>query len=269
MVQLKVATFNVNSVRTRIPILEKWLSSETAPEIICFQETKSQDENFPTDFFDEMGYYSVFKGMKSYNGVAIVSKMTPENVEFGLGDGKFENAATEESENARVVRARFGKLNILNTYIPQGKSIEHLDYPYKLAFLERIRNLLEREYKPTDRLLWVGDLNVAMTDIDVTSPKSKKEHPCFHTDVKESLQSVMSWGIVDIFRQHRPGEGEFTYWDYRVKDSLSRNIGWRIDHILGTKSQAALCTNVEVARDLRAMERPSDHTAVIATFKEA
>ena len=268
MPQFKVATFNVNSIRTRTPILEKWLSSEKSPDVVCFQETKSQDENFPTDFFDSLGYNSVFKGMKSYNGVAIVSKLEPEEVEIGLGDGKFEDEAMEEAENSRVIRAKFGKLSILNTYIPQGKSIEHADYPYKLAFLGRVNDLLNREYSPEERLLWVGDLNVAPTDIDVTNPKTKKEHPCFHIDVKEALENVMSWGMVDIFRQHRPNEGEFTYWDYRVRDALMRNIGWRIDHILGTKSQAELCTDVEVMREFRAMERPSDHTAVVATFRE-
>lgn len=266
---LKIATFNVNSVRTRAPILEKWLSSSKAPDVLCLQETKSQDVDFPIDFFDSLGYKAVFKGMKSYNGVAIVSKITPKNVAFGLGDGKFEDEAMSESENARVVRASFGDVNVLNTYIPQGKSIDHSDYPYKLAFLARVRDLLEREYKPSDKVVWVGDLNVAMTDIDLTNPKTNRQHPCFHEDVKQALENVMSWGLVDIFRQHRPDAGEFTYWDYRVKDSLTRNIGWRIDHILGTESQAALCTAVEVERELRAMERPSDHTAVVASFKEA
>lgn len=269
MPQLKVATFNVNSVRTRLPVLEKWLTSSKAPDIICLQETKSQDVNFPVDFFTSLGYKAFFKGMKSYNGVAIISKTTPEKVVFGLDDGNFTDEAAEESENARVVRASFGEINIVNTYIPQGKSIDHADYPYKLAFLARVRDLFEREYKPTDKVLWLGDLNVAPKDIDVTNPKTKKTHVCFHEDVKEALKNVMSWGMVDIFRLHLPDAGEFTYWDYRVKDSLTRNIGWRIDHILGTASMAALCTAVEVKRELRAMERPSDHTAVVASFTKS
>ena len=265
MPMTRIATFNVNSVRSRLPILDVWLSSPSAPDIICLQELKCQDGEFPEAFFAEHGYVSRYKGMKSYNGVAVISKKAPDDVNFGLGDGL---AAPDkaESEAARVARARFGKLHIINTYIPQGKELDNPDYPYKLAFLGRVRALLERDYKPTDEVLWVGDLNVAPTDIDVTNPKTKKNHVCFHEDVKKALADVMSWGMEDVFRKHLPNEGEFTFWDYRVKDSLNRNIGWRIDHILATKPLAGLSRGVTVERGLRAMERPSDHTAVVASF---
>ncbi len=263
---VNIVTFNVNSVKSRMPILEQWLVSPDAPDILCLQETKCRDEEFPVAFFEDLGYTSVFKGMKSYNGVAVISKTAPDEASFGLGDG-LAGIDREESENARVARVRFGKLKIINTYVPQGKEISHPDYQYKLRFFERILALLERDYKSTDNVLWVGDLNVAPTDIDVTHPNNKKDHVCFHQDVKDSLANVMSWGLVDIFRQHRPGEGEFSFWDYRVKDSLERNIGWRIDHILGTECLASLCRDVQVKRSLRAMERPSDHTAVTASFE--
>ena len=156
---------------------------------------------------------------------------------------------------------------MLNTYIPQGKEIDNPDYLYKLRFIGRVKRLLERKCSSSDKVVWLGDLNVAPTDIDVTNPKNKKDHVCFHEDVKEALARAMSWGLVDIFREHLPGEGQYTFWDYRVKDSLSRNIGWRIDHILGTESAAELCKGVRVERGLRAMDRPSDHTAVVGTFE--
>lgn len=266
MSQINIGTFNVNSVRSRIPVLESFLTSEGAPDILCFQETKCRDEEFPLEFFKGLGYHCLYKGMKAYNGVAVISKIEPDEAEFGLGDGQAE-LEREESENARVILARFGDLNILNTYIPQGKNIEHADYKYKLKFFQRIHDLFESKFTPEDKLLWLGDLNVAPTELDVTNPKNKKNHVCFHTDVKEAFAEVMSWGFVDIFRKHLPGEGEYSYWDYRVKDALSRNIGWRIDHIIGTEVMAEASGKVWVERSLRAMERPSDHTAVIGSFE--
>ena len=262
----KIATFNVNSVKSRLPILESWLAANNAPDILCLQETKCQDADFPKDFFESLGYKCFFKGMKSYNGIAVISKIEPDSCAFGLRDGTAA-PEKEESENARVAHVRFKDLTVINSYIPQGKELEHPDYPYKLAFLGRIKKMLAREHSPSEKLLWVGDLNVAPTDIDVTNPKTTKDHVCFHTSVKEALADVMEWGLVDIFRQHRPNSGEFTFWDYRVKDSLNRNIGWRIDHIIGTQAAAALCRSVTVERDLRAMERPSDHTAVTAELE--
>lgn len=261
---LKIATFNVNSVKSRIPVLAEWFRAKGAPDVLCLQETKCVDADFPTDFFEDYYEYCNFRGMKSYNGVAILSKRAPDEVSFGLGDEGEEGR--DESEAARVAFARFGGLCVLNTYVPQGKEIENPDYPYKLRFIARVRGLLERCCTPEGLAVWVGDLNVAPSDIDVTNPKNKKNHVCFHEDVKKALASAMEWGLVDIFREHLPEAGEYTFWDYRIKDSLARNIGWRIDHVLGTKSAAALCRSVIVERELRAMAKPSDHTAVVAEF---
>lgn len=262
---VKIATFNVNSVKTRMPILEAYLKGERAPDILCLQETKCQDKDFPEEFFEKLGYKSSFKGMKSYNGVAIVSKEEPDEVSFGIGDG--EEAEREESENARVVRAVFKDLTVVNSYVPQGKSIDNPDYPYKLRFFKRLSAMFEREVKSGGKLLWLGDLNVAPTDIDVSNPKTKKNHVCFHTDVKRVFEEVKAESkLIDIFRKHRPDEGEFSFWDYRVKNALERNIGWRIDHILGTEDVASASSDAWVERGLRAMERPSDHTAVTASF---
>ena len=261
---MKISTFNVNSVKSRLPILDTWLASDDAPDILCLQETKCRDEEFPVDFFTERGFRSTYKGMKTYNGVAVISRAEPDEFEFGLCDG--EEPEREESENARVARVRFGDLTVLNTYIPQGKSIDNPDFEYKLRFIARVRALLERKCSPDLPVIWLGDLNVAPLDIDVTAPKTKKDHVCFHRSVKEALANAMAWGMVDIFREQLPEAGEYTFWDYRVKDALSRNIGWRIDHILGTPVIAERCRGVRVERALRAMERPSDHTAVVAEF---
>lgn len=264
MSDIKIATFNVNSVKSRLPVLDFWLASDGAPDVLCLQETKCRDEEFPAAFFEERGYKCVCKGMKSYNGVALIARELPYEFEFGIGDG--EEEGRDESESARVLFARFANFSLLNTYVPQGKEIDNPDYPYKLRFIARLRKLLERKCSPEDALIWVGDLNVAPTDIDVTNPKNKKNHVCFHEDVKIALRGAMEWGLVDIFREHLPSDGEYTFWDYRIKNALERNIGWRIDHILGTRKAAEHCSGVVVERRLRAMERPSDHTAVVGSF---
>lgn len=261
MGERRVATFNVNSLKARLPIVERFLSEEDAPDVVCFQETKCQNADFPADFFEGLGYKAVFQGMKSYNGVAVVSRTEPDEASFGFGDGE-----DQEQDLARLSVTRFGALNIVNSYVPQGKEMGLPDFAYKLRFFERIRALLERKYNPSELLLWTGDLNVAPTDIDVTHPENKRSHVCVCEEARQALEGVCAWGLADVFRKHRPEPGEFSFWDYRVKGALERNIGWRIDHLFATEPLADRSRGVYVARELRAMERPSDHTAVVGVF---
>ncbi len=256
----KIATFNVNSLKARLPIVEHFLRT-ASPDIVCFQETKCQDAQFPVDFFRECGYFSAFRGMKSYNGVAVVSKTEADEATFGFGDGE-----DGEQDGARLAVTRFGELVVICSYVPQGKSMELPDFQYKLRFFQRIRALLERRFRATDLLLWTGDLNVAPEDMDVTHPENKRDHVCFSQEAKDALAGVVSWGLVDVFRKHRPDPGEFSFWDYRVANALERNIGWRIDHLFATEALAARSVDAHVVRELRAMERPSDHTAVVGVF---
>lgn len=261
MGERRIATFNVNSLKARLPIVEYFLRGENAPDIVCFQETKCRDADFPVDFFADLGYKAVFRGMKSYNGVAVVSREEPDEASFGFGDGE-----DQEQDFARLAVTSFGKLNIVNSYVPQGKEMQLPDFAYKLRFFERIRALFEKKYNPSELLLWTGDLNVAPTDIDVTHPENKRGHVCVCQEARLALEGVASWGLADVFRKHRPEPGEFSFWDYRVKGALERNIGWRIDHLFATKPLADRSRGVYAARDLRAMERPSDHTAVVGIF---
>lgn len=258
---MRIATFNVNSLKARLPIVESFLKSDTAPDVLCFQETKCQDHDFPVEFFSELGYHCAFKGMKSYNGVAIVSRERPEEARFGFEDGN-----DSEQDCARLAVARFKKFSVVCTYVPQGKSMELPDFQYKLEFFKRLRELFGKRFKKSDSLLWTGDINVAPTDIDVTHPENKRTHVCFSQEAKDALAGVMSWGFEDVYRMHRPGEGEFSFWDYRVPKALERNIGWRIDHLFATKPMAKASTDAYTERGLRAMERPSDHTAVVGVF---
>lgn len=258
----RVATFNVNSVRSRLPVLERWLDDNKV-DILCLQETKVEDGDFPEAFFSGLGYSVAYSGQKSYNGVAIASLVPPDEAVFGFGDGEEPEAKT------RLARCRFGDLNVVNAYVPQGKSIDHPDYPMKLRFFERLGDLLVSLGVPKSPLVLVGDLNVAPTDIDVTHPENKRGHVCFHTDVRNAYEKLCSRGLLDVFRMHRPGAGEFTFWDYRVKGALERNIGWRIDHILATSSVAEKSLDCYCDKKPRSWEKPSDHSVVVAEFGDA
>jgi exodeoxyribonuclease-3 len=258
---MKIATFNVNSLKARLPIVEGFLSGGGSPDILCLQETKCQDADFPSDFFLDLGYRCAYSGMKSYNGVAVVSRAAPDYVSRGFGDGM-----DSESDRARLMIAGFGGLTVVCAYVPQGKSMDSPDFQYKLRFFERMRALFDGHFKASDRILWTGDINVAREDMDVTHPENKRNHVCFCDEVKSALDGVTSWGFVDVFRKHRPDPGEFSFWDYRVKGALERNIGWRIDHLLATAPLADDSRDAYAVRELRAMERPSDHTAVVGVF---
>lgn len=259
MARISIATFNVNSVRARLPILERWLK-ERPIDILCLQETKVVDDDFPVAAFKEMGYRAVYRGEKSYNGVAILTKAPMDGFAIGFGD------AEEPACGTRLVRGRIGDFCFINTYVPQGKAVDHADYVFKHRFLDRMKALLDREYLTSEKVVWVGDMNVALTDIDVTSPEKKRDHPCFAQDIREHFEDVKSWGFVDLFRKFRPGEGEFSFFDYRVKNALERNIGWRIDHVLVTSALESAAVDCFIDRDPRGWEQPSDHTPVVAVF---
>ncbi|MDR1621389.1 MAG: exodeoxyribonuclease III [Synergistaceae bacterium] len=260
---LRIATFNVNSVRSRMPVLKRWLPSlekaGTPVDLLFLQETKTVDADFPAAAFEEMGYTPYFCGEKSYNGVAVATRI-PVEVRFGFRDGEEPDFPT------RVAYAKTPEIAVLNTYVPQGKEITHPDYEVKKRFLERVRGFFDREVGPKTAFAWVGDLNVAPTEIDVTNPQNKKDHVCFHREIRDKFDWVVSWGLSDVFRAFHPEEGEYTFFDYRVKDALGRNIGWRIDHILanGTLAKKALSSFVD--RGPRSWEKPSDHTPLVADF---
>ena len=193
--------------------------------------------------------------------IGAISSCRPENADFpAMLERTLRNKAV------KGLRARIGDFCMVNTYIPQGKAIDHADYQYKHRFLDRLKAMFEREYDEDEKVVWLGDMNVAPTDIDVTSPEKKRDHPCFAPDIQEHFEDVKSWGFVDLLRKYRPGPGEFSYFDYRVKNAMERNIGWRIDHILVTPALEKLAADCYIDRAPRGWERPSDHTPVVAVF---
>ncbi|MEE9371185.1 MAG: exodeoxyribonuclease III [Sedimentisphaerales bacterium] len=254
---MKVASFNVNSLRARLPIVLSWLA-EHQPDVLAVQETKVQDVDFPADEFDKTGYRYVFKGQKSYNGVAIFSRGEIENIEFGFDD--------EPKDEARLIKAEINGIAVVNTYVPQGYLAESEKFEYKLNWFNRLLTFFDKNFEPADPILWVGDFNVAPEPIDVYDPEGLLGHVCYHPDVHKALKMVCQWGFVDVFRMHCKEGGQYTFWDYRLTNSVKRNLGWRLDHIMATEPLAKKCTACYIDKNPRLADRPSDHTPIIAEF---
>jgi len=253
----KIATYNVNSIRSRLHIIIPWLF-ENRPDVLCMQETKVHDGKFPVREFQDAEYQVVFKGEKQYNGVAIASLKKPETFSTGLDDDG-------PADDDRLIRGVFSGISILNTYVPQGRERESQQFAYKLQWLKRLRNFLEKSYSSGMPLIWCGDLNVAPEAIDVHDPKRLLGHVCFTPEVWEAFELVKSWGFSDLFRKfHAEEPGHYTFFDYRVPRSVERGLGWRIDHILATRPLAEKSTRCAIDMNPRLAQKPSDHTILLA-----
>ena len=256
---MKIATYNVNSVRSRIHIIIPWLR-ENHPDVLCMQETKVNDDQFPVAYFEDAGYHIAFKGEKQYNGVALASLEKPEEISFGLEDDG-------PPDKDRLIRGVFSGIPIVNTYVPQGRNRGSEQFTYKLQWFKRLRKFLEKSFSPGKPLMWCGDLNVAPEAVDVHDPKRLLGHVCFTPEVWEAYEIVKSWGLQDLFRKFHPGEpGHYTFFDYRVPGSIERGLGWRVDHILCTKPLAEKSIQCKIDMNPRLAEKPSDHTIVFAEF---
>lgn len=254
-----IATFNCNSIRMRLGIILDWLARHE-PDVLALQETKCVDEAFPAEAIREAGWRVVFRGQKAYNGVAMISKAELKDVSFGLGDDDGESGP-------RLACARLGRVTVLNTYVPQGAAIGSDKFAFKLEWFARLRRYLEQRFNPAkDKLVWVGDLNVAPEPMDVYDSKAVWPHVCHCQETIDAFAAVTSWGLVDVFRKHLPDEGVYTFWDYRMPMAAQRNRGWRIDHIMATAPAAKLSREVFVDVEPRMLEKPSDHTFVGARF---
>ncbi len=260
--RLVVATFNVNSIRARLHVLEPYLS-EHQVDILCLQETKVRDDDFPTAFFEDMGYQVRFSGQKSYNGVAVASRSEISDVQVGFGDDR-----DNESDRARLLRCRVEDIHLVNAYVPQGRELGHPYFAYKIDWFSRLERLFATAYSSKDQVLWCGDLNVAPTDLDVYEPDKHREHVCFHDSVREAFSRVVqSFGFVDLLRRFHPDEAVFSFYDYRQRGAIKRGQGWRIDHLLATSSLADRALDCWVDLEPRLMEKPSDHTVLLGAFR--
>lgn len=255
---MRIATFNCNSIRTRLDTVLAWLD-RNQPDILGLQETKVVDELFPLQPLRAAGYHVAFRGMKAYNGVALLSRRAPDEVSFGLG-------GAGPSDEPRLVRARFGDLQVVNTYVPQGRAIDHPMFAYKVAWFGRLRRYFARVGTPRGQVVWLGDLNVAAEPIDVHNPDERADHVCYHEDARRAFAHCRAWGFEDVFRRHHPEPGHYTFFDYRKAFTPDRREGWRIDYILATPALAQRSRAAWIDLEPRATARPSDHTVLAADF---
>lgn len=253
---MKVVTYNAAGIRARQSQLVEWLA-ENEPDVIAIQETKVEDSKFPSEPFEELGYEIAIHGQKSWNGVALLSRSPISNVRMGFGDELMPN-------DARIIAATINGVQFINTYVPNGNTVGSEKFEYKLKWLERFRTYLDQNFHPQEPLIWFGDINIAPTADDVYDSKRFYGGVGHHPDEFSRLANIVDFGLIDLYRQFTTGPGHYTFWDFTLPRGVERNLGWRIDHIYGTESIAKLCTDCDIDKEARRMEKPSDHTFVLA-----
>ena len=257
-----LATWNVNSLKVRLPHLLGWLGTH-APDVVALQETKVADEAFPYDELAGAGYASVASGQKTYNGVALLTRV-PRAASM---DDLVTGIPGFPDEQKRILAATVGDTRVVCLYVPNGQSVGSDKYAYKLRWMESLTSWLKAELVKHPRLAVLGDFNVAPEDRDVHDPKAWANSVLFSPPERAALQAVMAAGLTDAFRLFEQPDRSFSWWDYRLL-SFQKKRGLRIDHILVSPALARECTGCIIDVEPRKLERPSDHAPVIATFRE-
>jgi exodeoxyribonuclease III len=250
---LKIATWNVNSLRVRLPHLLDWLAAH-APDAMCLQETKCEDATFPAAELRAAGYCSVHHGQRSYNGVAILTRSEPAGVCRGI--------PAFSDEQSRVIAVDSGDVRLVSVYVPNGQSVGSDKYAYKLRWFEALAGWLRTELASHPKLAVMGDFNVAPEDRDVHDPAAWAGQIHFSEPEKAALRAVTAVGLADAFRLFEQPEKSFSWWDYRMA-AFRRNLGLRIDHILLSPALASACRSCTIDVAPRKLERPSDHAPVV------
>jgi exodeoxyribonuclease III len=253
---MKIAAWNVNSIRARQQRLMAWLSS-SAPDVLCLQETKCTDAEFPALDLKTAGYDSASFGQRSYNGVAIVSKWPLTDSVRGMDD--------DSEGQSRVIAATAGPVRVISAYAPNGQAVDSPAFEYKLRWYERLRRYLDTHFDKNQPLVLCGDFNVAPEPRDVHDPRLWEGQTMFTLPERQALKHVVEFGLVDTFRQHHPEGDRFSWWDYRML-AFPKNRGLRIDHLYAIAPLAEKCTAADIDREARKGTLPSDHAPVWAEF---
>ena len=257
---MKIATFNINSVRSRLGLVLDWLK-KNKPDVLALQEIKCADEQFPKKEFESAGWRVVFKGQKSHHGVAIVSKKPMKEVSTTL-------YPEDPEAHARFICGTYGGVRIYNTYIPQGTDIGAPQYKGKLKFFADLKKYFKEDVRPGDPAVWLGDMNVAQTEIDLARPGPNRDHVCFHIDARKALADTVDGLWTDLFRLKEKGPGHYTFWSQRWgPKAFKDNVGWRVDLIFGTPAMVKRLKKIWIDREPRRLKNASDHTFVVAEFK--
>ncbi|HHP7245784.1 MAG TPA: exodeoxyribonuclease III [Elainellaceae cyanobacterium] len=258
---MKVATWNVNSIRTRIEHVVNWLEDNPV-DVLCLQETKVVDADFPRSPFAELGYHIYAVGQKSYNGVALLSRAPLEDISAGFAPIVGEAIAADFDEQKRVITGVLNDVRIVNLYVPNGASVGSEKYDYKLRWLQVLRDYLKALLNDSPKLLVCGDFNIALEDKDIHNPEGREAHIMASDPERRALKSVLEIGLTDAFRQFTPDGGHYSWWDYRAA-SFRRNMGWRIDHHYLSDALSNKAVSCTIDKNPRTIEKPSDHTPVI------
>ncbi len=253
---MKLVTWNVNSLKVRLPQVLDWLAAHQ-PDVLCLQETKLEDVNFPAAEISAAGYQTVFSGQKTYNGVALLSKTPVSEVATaipGFAD-----------EQKRVLAATIAGVRIINLYVPNGQSVDSDKYQYKLGWLQALTDWLADELARYPGLALLGDFNIAPDERDVHDPKAWEGQVLFSLPEREAFRRLVDLGLADSFRLFEQPEKIYSWWDYRM-NAFRRNMGLRIDHILLSPALAETCKSCTIDKEARKAERPSDHAPVTVEF---
>ncbi len=254
---MKLATWNTNSLKVRLPQVLDWLADRQA-DIVCLQETKLEDKAFPRMELEAAGYRAAFSGQKTYNGVAILSRLPLTDVSVGIPGFA--------DEQKRLIAATAGGVRVVCAYFPNGQSVGSDKYAYKLAWLDALTAWLREELERHPRLALLGDCNIAPEERDVYDPKAWEGQVLFSEPERTAFRRLLGLGLKDAFRLFDQPEKIYTWWDYRMM-AFRRNMGLRIDHILLSADLARDCKECRVDKEARKAERPSDHAPVIAELK--
>ncbi|MEM7140157.1 MAG: exodeoxyribonuclease III [Actinomycetota bacterium] len=255
---MRIVTWNVNSLNARLGRVERWLQT-FEPDVLCIQETKLADDAFPALAFEALGYESFHHGQGQWNGVAILSRVGIEDPIAGFGDG------AEPDEDARLAWATCGGVRVACCYVPNGRSLDHEHYQYKLRWLDRLVADLDGQCTPSDDVVVCGDFNIAPDDRDVYDPKKFETETHTSTAEREKLTALEDWGLVDVFREHHDDERLYSWWDYRG-GNFHKKMGMRIDLLMTSRSVADTVDVALIDRNERKGPKddpPSDHAPVL------
>ena len=255
---MKLATWNLNSIRAREERLHRWLGANK-PDVLCLQELKVTDDAFPYLPLQALGYHAAVHGQRTYNGVAVLSRVRPSAVERGFGDGGDET-------HSRLVAARVGGIHVVSAYVPNGQEVGSDKWAYKMEWMGRLRAWLDRRFAKSDFVALCGDFNVAPEARDVHDPAEWEPSVLFHPEARTALENVRAWGLVDAFRLHNQAPGFYTWWDYQ-RLGFPKGRGLRIDHVLLSEPLAARCTAARIDREERKGKLPSDHAPVVVELE--
>ena len=260
-----IATWNVNSVRTRLSQIINWIN-HTKPDVLCLQETKVIDGDFPLKPFKELGYEVIVNGQKSYNGVAIISKFKIENVNKGFTSKTQKNIPLEFNDEKRLISAVINGLKVINVYVPNGSSLDSEKFNYKINWLNYLSSFLNEQFKEEDLICLMGDFNIAPRNIDIHSPEKYEGGIMASKIERKALVNVLKGRFIDSFRIFEKNSGHWSWWDYR-NNAYELNKGWRIDHIYITKNLSSKLKSCVIERSQRENTQPSDHAPVLINLE--